>query len=389
MVPSGASTGTREAVELRDSGTAFHGKGVSTAVENVRRILGPAIIGMDVYHQEEIDERLIELDGTPNKGRLGANAILGCSLAVSCAASGEEGLPIYARMDLAKPTLPVPFMNVINGGEHAGNMLDIQEHMVAPIGAATYADALRMGSEIYHELKRILKADYGPGAINVGDEGGFAPPLTVPSEPLDLIIRAIEELGYGNEVKLGLDSAATDFFDEVYLLDGKTYSSGELVDFYADLAKTYPLISLEDPFHEDDWDGFRELTARVGEKVQIVGDDIYVTNREYIARGIEELTTNAFLLKVNQIGTLTESIAASKMGSDAGWGVMVSHRSGETEDTFISDLVVALGVGEIKSGAPARGERTAKYNRMLRIEREMNEGSGATYAGGSFPWKGY
>jgi len=392
-VPSGASTGTHEAVELRDGGEAFGGKGVEKAIDNVNNTIAPAIIGMDASNQREIDLELLELDGTPNKGILGANAMLAVSMASACASADVLDIPLFRYLGgFNACVLPVPSMNVINGGEHAGNSLDIQEHMILPTGAGSFIEAMQMGTETYHALGKMLTAKYGKGSTNVGDEGGFAPPIQDPEEPFALILEAIDECGYAGKIGIGMDAAASEFYDTgkgTYSVGGKDFSSGELVDFYRELAGKFKIISIEDPFHEDDWDGFRELTSAIGNSVQIVGDDLYVTNMERLGRGVREGTTNGLLLKVNQIGTVTEAVDAAAMAHRAGFGVMVSHRSGETEDTFISDLTVAINAGQLKSGAPARGERTAKYNQLIRIEEFLDrEGR---YAGENFinPFAGF
>lgn len=371
-VPSGASTGSREAVELRDGGDRYAGKGVLKAVENVNTRIAPAVLGMDVMDQKSIDRVMIEMDGTDNKSELGANAILAVSLATSRAAAGALDVPLYRYLGRPNDTLlPVPYLNVINGGEHAGNELDIQEHMIAPVGGKNFAESLRMGVEVYHELGRVLKKRYGPVATNVGDEGGYAPPVKDPLEPFELITEAIEETGYDREVKIAVDTAASEFYREgSYHFGGKELSSSDMVNFYERLIEEYPIISIEDPLAEDDWSGFRDMTQRLGNKVQIVGDDIFVSNPQIIKKGIAEGICNAVLLKVNQIGTLTEALDAASLAMNNGYGIMVSHRSGETEDDYIADLAVALSCGQIKSGAPARGERTAKYNRLLEIEAE-------------------
>ncbi len=373
-VPSGASTGSREALELRDEDSKrYMGKGVLKAVENINGRIGPNITGMDVRNQRFIDHFMLELDGTDNKGELGANAILAVSLAASRAAADAVGLPLYRYLGRANDSvLPVPFLNVINGGEHAGNELDIQEHMIAPVGAESFAEAMRMGVEVYHNLGNIMKKKYGPTATNVGDEGGFAPPLNDPLEPFDLIVDAIDTAGYTGKVKIAIDSAASEFYDSGnYNFSGKELNSSEMVEFYERMIEEYPIISLEDPFAENDWEGFKIITETLGKKVQIVGDDLFVTNPAIIKKGIEEDTCNALLLKVNQIGTLTEALDAASMALKNGYGVMVSHRSGETRDDYIADLAVALSCGQIKSGAPARSERTAKYNRLMEIEEEL------------------
>ncbi len=372
IVPSGASTGKREVLELRDKDKAFHGKGVERAVYNINKIIAPEIKGMDVREQNKIDEKLINLDGTKQKEKLGGNAILAVSLACARAASACLKKPLYAYLG-DKKILPVPFMNVINGGEHAGNELAIQEHMICPIGAKNFRQAVQMCSEVYHSLKEIIKEKYGKNGINVGDEGGFAPPMKDSEEALEMILHAIEENGYGGKVKLALDCAASSFFNgEKYKING-LLTSQELLDFYESLVKKYDIVLIEDPFAEDDWHGFVEMTKKLGGKLQIVGDDIFVTNIERVKEGMRRGACNAMLLKPNQIGTLTESTEVAKFCQKNGYGVMVSHRSGDTCDSFIADLAVALGAGKIKAGAPCRAERTEKYNRLLRIEEELEK----------------
>ncbi len=388
-VPSGASIGTYEALELRDGGSGFHGMGVENAVKNVNEVIGPKLVGKDVRNQEELDLMMCKLDGTLRKLRLGANAILSCSMAITCAAAAAQNIPIFryiGNLTKNKSTiLPVPGMNVINGGVHADNDLDIQEHMILPTGAKSFKESVQMGSEIYFELKKILKKHLGSANINVGDEGGFAAPLSEPDEPLEFIVKAIDELGYTGKIKLGLDCAASEFFNQEkksYTINKKQYSSDELIDFYTDLALKFPIISIEDPFAEDDWDGFKGITEKLGSSIQIVGDDLFVTNMDRLLRGVALNACNCLLLKLNQIGSVTEACNASKLAFENDYGVMVSHRSGETEDTFIADLVVGINAGQIKSGAPARSDRTAKYNQLLRIEEEL--GSEAKYAGEDF-----
>ena len=371
--PSGASTGSNEALELRDKGKEYLGESVKKAVENVNNIIAPKLRDMDPREQREIDKMMIELDGTENKSRLGANAIVACSMACSRLASLCEGKELYEHLGevfgFDPKVLPVPAMNVINGGKHAGNDLDIQEHMIMPVNAKNFSEALRYGTEVYHILKEKILSKYGKSSINVGDEGGYAPPLKETREAFDLIVEAIEELGYQDNVKLAFDAAASEFFDgESYKLGGKNFSSSELVDLYGELIETYDIISAEDPFAEEDWDGFIEFTKRFGSKIQIVGDDLFVTNINRLRKGINLGACNALLLKVNQIGTVSEAIDAAKMAFDNGYRVMVSHRSGETCDDFIADLAVAINCGQIKTGAPARGERVSKYNRLLKIE---------------------
>jgi len=396
-VPSGASTGIYEAVELRDNDKKrYLGKGVLQAIKNVNEIIAPAVIGKDVREQAALDQLLIELDGTDNKGKLGANAILGVSLAACKAAAGEKGVPLYRHIaDLAgneEVLLPVPAFNVINGGSHAGNKLAMQEFMILPVGASSFREAMRAGAEVYHSLKAVIKEKYGQDATNVGDEGGFAPNILDNKEGLELLKIAIEKAGYTGIVRIGMDVAASEFFTEdgKYDLDFKTKNNdgskvvtGEgLIELYKDFVKNYDIISIEDPFDQDDWDHYAKLTAEMGGPIQIVGDDNLVTNPKRIQTGIDKNSVNALLLKVNQIGSVTESIQACKMAQAAGWGVMVSHRSGETEDTFIADLVVGLRTGQIKTGAPCRSERLAKYNQLMRIEEEL--GDKAKFAGKNF-----
>ncbi|ASJ15971.1 phosphopyruvate hydratase [Thermococcus chitonophagus] len=387
-VPSGASTGTHEAVELRDGGKRYHGKGVRRAVENVNKIIAPELVGMDVRWQREIDTLLLELDGTENKSNLGANAILAVSLAVAKAAADSLDLPLYRYIGGANAyVLPVPLSNVINGGVHAGNELDFQEFMIMPVGADSFREAIRWVSETYHVLKKVIMEKYGKNAVNVGDEGGFAPPMKEVTEPLDVLIKAIEEAGYkpGDEIALALDAASSEFFNaEIgkYVVGGKEYTREELLELYKELTSAYPIVSIEDPFHEEDWEGFVMITKELGKKVQIVGDDLFVTNPKRLVKGIQMGAANALLLKVNQIGTLSEAIDAAYTAFRAGYGVIVSHRSGETEDSTIADLAVALNAGQIKTGAPARSDRNAKYNQLIRIEEEL-EGV-AVYAGKKF-----
>jgi enolase len=390
-VPSGASTGIYEAVELRDGDKKrYLGKGVLKAVANVNDVIAPKVIGKDVTKQEELDKFLIDLDGTDNKGKLGANAILGVSLAAAKAAAAAKGVPLYKHLaDLAgsSPVLPVPAFNVINGGSHAGNRLPFQEFMILPVGAPNYTEALRYGAEVYHTLKAVIKDKYGMDATNVGDEGGFAPSISNPREGLELLKAAIEKAGYTGKVKIGMDVAASEFCEEDkrYNLDFKNKNAADdvklpgekLAELYTSFTKDFDIVSIEDPFDQDDWASYPKLTAALTGKVQIVGDDLLVTNVKRIKTAIEKNAVSALLLKVNQIGTVTESIQACKLAQGAGWGVMVSHRSGETEDTFIADLVVGLGCGQIKTGAPCRSERNAKYNQLLRIEEEL--GSAAKY----------
>jgi enolase len=387
MVPSGASTGKYEAVELRDKDPKrFHGRGVKQAIDNILTILAPAIIGMDAREQQTIDSKLRELDGTPNKSRLGANAILGVSLAVAKAAA-DTG--IHHLFEYLAPrseyVLPVPMMNIINGGVHAGNQLAIQEFMIMPVGFDNFHQALRAGIEVYHTLGKVLKKKYGPVGVNLGDEGGFAPPMQETREALNAVITAIEQEGYkpGKEIGLALDAAANEFYNKgQYSIDTHKLSPGDLFDFYRELSTEYPLISIEDPFEENDFDSFSQLTQSIGQSVQIVGDDIFVSNSERLQKGIDMGAANSLLLKVNQIGTLTEAIEAAQLAGSNDYTVVVSHRSGETENTFIADLAVALSCGQIKTGAPARGERTAKYNRLIKITYDL--GRNGRYAGNQF-----
>ena len=383
-VPSGASTGAHEAVELRDGDASrYGGKGVRQAVANAEGPILNAIAGMDPTEQVRIDETMIDLDGTPNKGKLGANAILAVSLAVARAAAAELGVPLYRHVGgVFARTLPVPMMNIVNGGKHADNPIDIQEFMIQPLGAESVADAVRMGAEVFATLKKALHdANLN---TNVGDEGGFAPNLKSADEALGFIMRAIEKAGYrpGEDIALALDPASSEFYkDGKYHLEGegKVLDSAGMVEYYADLAARYPIVSIEDGLAEDDWDGWRLLTARLGDKLQLVGDDLFVTNTERLGRGIEQGCANAILIKVNQIGTLTETLEAVEMAHRAGFRAVISHRSGETEDATIADLAVATNCGQIKTGSLARSERTAKYNQLIRIELEL--GPAARFAG--------
>jgi len=380
-VPSGASTGEFEAVELRDGGRRYHGMGVLRAVASVIGVIAPRLVGVDVRRQRHIDQVMRDLDGTRDKSRLGENAILGVSLACAKAAAASEGVQLYEYVGGGDADLlPVPFFNVINGGKHAGNPLDFQEFMTVPTGAETFSEALRMGSEIYHELKRQLREVYGKMAINVGDEGGFSPPMSRPEEALDAIQRAVEEMGYGGVTALAMDVAATTFHrqGEGYVVAGKRLSRGDLIDLYRDLVAAYPLISIEDPLHGEDFEGFAEMTEIL--PIQILGDDIFVTNATRLRRGVDMGAANALLWKVNQVGTLTEALEAAELAERSGYAVQASHRSGETEDTFVADLAVGIGCGQIKAGAPCRGERVAKYNRLLRIEERL--GNQARYPKG-------
>ncbi len=382
-VPSGASTGAHEAVELRDGGERYNGKGVLTAVESVNGEINEALAGVDALSQRMIDERLCELDGTPNKGRLGANAILGVSLAAAKAAAEAVGLPLYRYVGgVAARTLPVPMMNIVNGGQHADNPIDVQEFMVMPVGASSLRDAVRMGSEIFHTLKAELKS--AGHSTNVGDEGGFAPDIASTRAALDFVMRAIEKAGYtpGDDVRLALDAAATEFYEGgSYNLVGEDLrlDSAGMADYLAQLVADYPVASIEDGMAEDDWEGWRLLTERIGDRCQLVGDDLFVTNPARLADGIARGCANAILVKVNQIGTLSETLDAVNMAHRAAWRAVMSHRSGETEDATIADLAVATNCGQIKTGSLARSDRTAKYNQLIRIEEEL--GPEAVYAG--------
>ena len=384
-VPSGASTGAHEAVELRDGDKKrYGGKGVLKAVANVNDSIADAITGLDAVDQTTLDEVMIELDGTPNKGKLGANAMLGVSLAAAKAAANAYGQPLYRYLGgVAARTLPVPMMNILNGGKHADNSTDMQEYMVLPVGASSFHDALRMGSEVYQGLKKVLhdrKLN-----TNVGDEGGFAPSLGSNREALEVIVAAIETAGYkpGVDIFLGMDPAATEFYDNgKYILarEGRTLTSSEMIDLYEQWIGEYPIITIEDGLAEDDWEGWSQLRQRLGNRIQLVGDDLFVTNTQRLKRGIQEHSANSILIKLNQIGTLTETMDAIEMAKRAAFTAVVSHRSGETEDTTIADLVVATNAGQIKTGAPARSERIAKYNRLLVIEHELGD-EAARYAG--------
>jgi len=385
-VPSGASTGAFEASELRDGGDRYNGKGVLKAVAAVEDEIASEIIGYDASEQRLIDQVMIDLDGTPNKERLGANAILGASLAVAKAAADSAGLPLFRYVGGPNAhTLPVPMMNILNGGAHADTDVDIQEFMIAPIGASDFREALRWGAEVYHALKAVLKKEgYATG---LGDEGGFAPNLPSNRAALDLIAKAIDVAGYslGTDIALALDVAATEFHqDGLYTFEGASKTADEMAAYYASLVADYPLVSIEDPLDEDDWSGWKSLTDAIGDKVQLVGDDLFVTNPERLARGVESKTANALLVKVNQIGSLTETLDAVSLAQRNGYRCMMSHRSGETEDVTIADLAVATDCGQIKTGAPARSERVAKYNQLLRIQEELDDA--ARYAGRSaFP----
>jgi len=396
-VPSGASTGENEAVELRDGGTRFLGKGVERAVKNVIQVIGPAIIGKDVTDVEALDKLMISLDGTANKGKLGANAILGVSMACCRAGAAANGEPLYKFLNRMagspKMVMPVPCFNAINGGVHAGNYLPFQEFFLIPIGASTFKEAMQMGSETYHTLKSLIKAQYGIDSTAVGDEGGFAPRISDPEDALKLLVAAIDKAGYKDKIVVGSDPAASETFDKAsgkYNLDFKKPANeqkainkktgADLVEWWVNLASKYPVYLLEDPCDENDFDSHAALTARIGDKVEIVGDDLYCTNPKIVAKGLEKKATNAMLLKVNQIGSISEAIAAYKLCVQNNWGVFCSHRSGETEDSFLADLTVALGTGHLKTGAPCRSERNCKYNQLMRIEEETSY----AYAGANF-----
>ena len=385
-VPSGASTGAFEAVELRDGGKRYLGKGVGKAVDGVLDVIGPELVGFDASEQRLVDQRLLDLDGTPNKAKLGANAILGVSLAVARAAADSAGLPLFRYVGGPNAhLLPVPMMNILNGGAHADTGVDVQEFMVAPIGAPTFREALQQGAEVYHALKSVLKEN--GLATGLGDEGGFAPDLANNRAALDLISTAVEKAGLkvGQDIVFALDVAATEFWnDGSYTFEGATKSSDEMIAYYTELAAAYPIVSIEDPLNEEDWDGWKAMTTALGDKLQLVGDDLFVTNVERLQRGIDERSANALLVKVNQIGSLTETLDSVDLAHRNNFRCMMSHRSGETEDTTIADLAVATNCGQIKTGAPARSERVAKYNQLLRIEEELDDA--ARYAGrGAFP----
>ena len=380
MTPSGASAGHHEALELRDGDkTRYLGKGTLKAVDNVNKKIAPKLIGLDCRHQETIDSILLKIDGTENKGKLGANAVLPVSIAVTKAGAVSNGIPIYMYIGelfgVIPHRLPVPMCNVINGGKHAGQENSIQEHMLMPTGAKNFTEGIRMISESYHHLAKLLKEQFGAGGVLIGDEGGFAPAQIIDiHDRLDLMLKAVENAGYNNKMKIALDPASSEFFyDGIYKIGEKSYSGGEMVDFYVDLCKTYPIVSIEDGHAEDDWDSWVEMTKKLGNKIQIVGDDLFVTNTKRIKKGIELQAANSVLIKLNQIGSVTETLNAIKMAQDEGWTAVVSHRSGETEDNFIADLVVGTSAGQIKTGAPARSDRNAKYNQLIRIEEELGE----------------
>ena len=389
MTPSGASAGSHEALELRDADKArYLGLGTLKAVENVNKKIAPKLLGLDCSHQETIDKLMIKLDGTENKEKFGANAILPVSIAITKAGAAEKKLPLYVYIGelfgVIPQKLPVPMCNVINGGKHAGQENSIQEHMLMPTGAKSFSEGIRMVSESYHHLAKLLKEKFGAGGVLIGDEGGFAPAEIVDvNKRLDLMLKAVENAGYEGLMRIALDPASSEFFSKgKYKIGKKTFSGGQLVDFYVDLCKTYPIVSIEDGLAEDDWDSWVEITKKIGSDVQIVGDDLFVTNTSRIQKGIKIGAANSVLIKLNQIGTVTETLNAIKMAQDEGWTAVVSHRSGETEDSFIADLVVGTSAGQIKTGAPARSDRNSKYNQLIRIEEEL--GSNAEYPGIDF-----
>jgi len=389
MTPSGASAGQHEALELRDGDKArYLGKGTLNAVKNVNKIIAPKIIGIDCRQQKTIDKIMLKLDGTDNKDKFGANAILPISMAVTKAGAAAKEIPLYQYIGemfgIIPRKLPVPMCNVINGGKHAGQENSIQEHMLMPTGAKSFTEGIRMVSEGYHHLAKILKKKFGAGGILIGDEGGFAPTqINDVNERLDLMLKAVENAGYEGMMKIAMDPASSEFFyDGTYKIGKKSFSGGEMVDFYADLCKKYPIVSIEDGLAEDDWDSWVEIVKKLGTEIQIVGDDLFVTNTKRIQKGIELNAANSVLIKLNQIGSVTETLNAIKMAQDHGWTAVVSHRSGETEDTFIADLVVGTSAGQIKTGAPARSDRNAKYNQLIRIEEELGDKS--EYPGADF-----
>jgi enolase len=380
MTPSGASAGQHEAFELRDGDKSrYLGKGTLKAVENVNKKIAPKLLGVDCRHQETIDNIMLKLDGTENKDKFGANAILPVSMAVTKAGADAKNIPLYQYIGelfgVIPHKLPVPLCNVINGGKHAGQENSIQEHMLIPTGAKNFSEGIRMVSESYHHLAKILKKKFGPSGILIGDEGGFAPAqITDVNERLDLMLNAVENAGHADRMKVAMDSASSEFYyDDTYKIGKESYSGGEMVDFYVDLSKKYPIVSIEDGLAEDDWDSWVELVKKLGTEVQIVGDDLFVTNTKRIQKGIELDAANSVLIKLNQIGSVTETLNAIKMAHDQGWTAVISHRSGETEDSFIADLVVGTSAGQIKTGAPARSDRNAKYNQLIRIEEELGE----------------
>jgi len=389
MVPSGASAGQHEALELRDNDMSrFLGKGTKKAVANVNNIIAPKLLGFDCTNQEEIDKIMLELDGTENKDNLGANAILSVSIAIAKAGAAAKNLPVYVHIGelfgISPNTVPVPMCNVINGGKHAGQENSIQEHMLMPTGASCFTEGIRMISESYHHLSKILKEKLGAGGTLIGDEGGFAPPqLTSVNERLELMLKAVQNAGYEGRMKIALDPASSEFFyDGIYKIGDRSFSGPELVDFYSDLCNTYPIVSIEDGLAEDDWNSWVEMVHKLGNTIQIVGDDLFVTNTKRIQKGIEMKAANSVLIKLNQIGSVTETLNAIKMAYNEGWTAVVSHRSGETEDSFIADLVVGTNAGQIKTGAPARSDRNAKYNQLIRIEEALGENS--VYLGEDF-----
>lgn len=389
MVPSGASAGRHEALELRDEDKSrYMGKGTLKAVENVNKIIASKIVGMNCTQQEDIDKKMIELDGTENKDRLGANAILSVSMAVCKAGAAAKNIPLYFYIGelfgVSPYKLPVPMCNIINGGKHAGQENSIQEHMLMPTGAKSFTESIRMISESYHHLAKLLKNKFGASGTLIGDEGGFAPAqITDINERLELMLEAVRNAGYDGMMKIALDPASSEFFyDGAYKIGEKSYSGGEMIDFYAELCKTYPIVSIEDGLAEDDWNSWVDMVKKLGGNIQIVGDDLFVTNAKRIQKGIELKAANSVLIKLNQIGSVTETLNAIKMAHDEGWTAVVSHRSGETEDTFIADLVVGTNAGQIKTGAPARSDRNAKYNQLIRIEEELT--GKAVYPGRNF-----
>ncbi len=389
MTPSGASAGKHEALELRDNDNSrYLGKGTLKVIKNINDIIAPKIIGLNCRHQESIDSLMIELDGTDNKEKLGANAILPISMAVTKAGASDKNLPLYSYISemfgIISHKIPIPMCNIINGGKHAGQENSFQEHMIMPTGAKSFSEGIRHVSEIYHHLSKILYKKFGSSGILIGDEGGFAPSdLSNVDDRFDFILKAIDNAGYNKMIKIALDPASSEFFyNGIYKIGNKSFSGGEMVDLYVDLCNKYPIVSIEDGLAEDDWDSWIEITKKLGDKVQIVGDDLFVTNTKRIKKGIELNAANSVLIKLNQIGTVTETLNAIKMANDEGWTSIISHRSGETEDTFIADLVVGTSAGQIKTGAPSRSDRTSKYNQLLRIEEEL--GKEAEYPGIDF-----